>query len=145
MPRPDGSLTPFEESPNKAAEYGRIGGIKSGEAKRKKKAMKEIAEIVLDLHTKKGKEVSLEDAKKLDDLFTKDKKTGKLIPKNMTVGEIIVLKQAQRAMNGDLDAARFIRETSGQNPTNNINVSGEVSNPFEGLTTEELRELLKDE
>ena len=145
MPRPDGSLTPFEVSSEKSAEYGRKGGIKSGEAKRKKKAMKEIAELVLGLQTKKGKEVSLEAAQKLDDLFTKDKKTGKLIPKNMSVAEIIILKQAQRAMNGDLDAARFIRETSGQNPTNNINVSGEVSNPFSGLTTEELREMLKDE
>ena len=145
MPRPDGSLTPFELSPEKAAEYGRKGGIKSGEAKREKKKMKEIAEIVLGLQTAKGKEVSLEAAKKLDDLFTFDKKTGKYIPKNMTVAEIIILKQAQRAMNGDLDAARFIRETSGQNPTNNINVSGEVNNPFSGLTTEELRELLKDD
>lgn len=145
MPRPDGSLTPFDESSEKSAEYGRLGGIKSGEAKRRKKAMKEIAEIVLGLQTKEGKEVSLEAVEKLDDLFEVDEKTGKLIPKNMTVGEIIVLRQAQKAMNGDLDAARFVRETSGQNPTNNINVSGEVNNPFSGLTTEELREMLKDE
>ena len=144
MPRKDGSLTPFD-NPTKAAEYGRMGGIKSGEVKREKKAMKEIAEIVLGLQTKEGKEVKLENVKKLDDLFEIDEETGKLTPKNMSVGEIIVLRQAQKAMKGDLDAARFVRETSGQNPTNNINVSGEVSNPFSGLTTEELREMLKDE
>lgn len=144
MPRPDGSLTPFD-NPSKAAEYGRIGGKKSGEAKRKKKVMKEVAEIVLGLQTKKGAEVNLEAAEKLDDLFEVDKKTGKLTPKNMTVAEIIILKQAQKAMNGDLDAARFVRETSGQNPTNNINVSGEVNNPFSGLSTEELRRMVEDE
>ena len=121
MPRQDGSPTPFD-NPKKAVEYGRLGGIKSGEAKKRKKAMKEVAELFLNLSTGKGQRINLENVEKLDDLFKKER--GKMIPKNMSVAEIIILKQIQLAMKGDLNSAKFIRETSGQEPTNNIKVDG---------------------
>ena len=36
-------------TPEQRAEYGRQGGIKSGESKRNKKAMREMLEVLLDM------------------------------------------------------------------------------------------------
>lgn len=125
MPRPDGSLTLFEADPSKASEYGRMGGIKSGKVKREKKLLKEIAKIVLDLQTGEGRALNIDNAKKLGDLFETDER-GSLVPKNMTVAEVMVLRQAQRAINGDQKAFELVMEISGQKPANNVKLDGAV-------------------
>jgi hypothetical protein len=47
-------------TPEQRAEYGRQGGIKSGETKRKKKAMKETLEVLLSMPMKNGKTSDVE-------------------------------------------------------------------------------------
>ena len=42
-------------TPEESRENGRKGGIKSGETKRRKKAMKETLEVLLSMPMKKGK------------------------------------------------------------------------------------------
>lgn len=90
-------------------EAGRIGGIKSGEAKRRKKAMRETLEILLNLNLKNGKAADIEN---------QDSFMG-LQGKNVSVEEAILIKQIQNALKGDLSAAYFVRDTSGQKPDNN--------------------------
>ena len=90
-------------------EAGRIGGIKSGEAKRRKKAMRETLEILLNLNLKNGKAADIE-------------KQGSFVGlqgKNVSVEEAILIRQIQNALKGDLNAALFLRDTSGQKPDNN--------------------------
>jgi hypothetical protein len=95
-------------------ENGRKGGIASGEAKRKKNAMKETLEILLSMPLNGKKCHSVEDIQSF----------AQLKGKNVTVETAIMIKQVQRALSGDLPSAEFIRDTSGQKPTNDLNVSG---------------------
>lgn len=85
------------------------GGKKSAESRRRKKQMQEIAEIVLSMNLKSGKGASVENITNLADVAGK----------NISVDAAIIIKQAQKALKGDLNAALFLRDTSGQKPDNN--------------------------
>lgn len=98
------------------AEFGRKGGLASGEAKRKKKAMRETLEVLLDMPLNGKKCYNVEDIQSF----------AQLKGKNVTVETAIMIKQIQRALAGDLPSAEFIRDTSGQKPTNDLNVSGSI-------------------
>lgn len=95
---------------------GRKGGIASGEAKRRKAQMKATLETLLTmpLNGKKCHEI--------DDIQS----FAQLKGKNVSVETAILIKQVQRALAGDLPSAEFIRDTSGQKPTNELNVSGSL-------------------
>ena len=43
--------------------------------------------------------------------------------KNMTVGQAIALSVLRKALDGDIRAAEFIRDTSGQKPSDRVEVS----------------------
>ena len=103
-------------SPEQRAEYGRQGGIKSGETKRRKKAMKESLEILLDLKLKPGKECDIENVKDF----------ASLKGKNITVEQALLITQIQKALKGDTTALTFIRDTSGQSPGQKVDITGAV-------------------
>ena len=117
-----------------ASERGRKGGIASGEARRRKKTMRETMEILLDMQVGKGKSADIEAIKTFAGLKGK----------NITVQEAMIIAQAQKALKGDLAALQFIRDTVGQKPSDNINIGAKMDNPFEGLTTEQLEKLAGD-
>lgn len=98
------------KTPEERRELGRRGGIASGEAKRKKKAMKERLEILLDMPLKKGKEADIESIRSF----------AALKGKNITVQEAMLIAQIQKALKGDTTAAAFIRDTAGENPTQKV-------------------------
>lgn len=97
-------------SPEERREMGRKGGIASGEAKRAKKAMKERLEVLLELSLKSGRGVDIESVKNFADLKGK----------NITVQDAMMIAQIQKALKGDTNAAVFVRDTAGQNPTQKI-------------------------
>ena len=97
-------------TPEQRRENGRKGGIASGEAKRAKKAMKERLEVLLDMTMKSGKGVDVENVKNFADLKGK----------NITVQDAMMIAQIQKALKGDTNAATFVRDTAGQNPTQKI-------------------------
>ena len=101
-------------TPEERRENGRKGGIKSGEAKRKKNAMKDTLDILLGMPLNGKKCHDVEEIQNF----------AQLKGKNVTVETAILIKQIQRALSGDLPSAEFIRDTSGQKPTNNVDVSG---------------------
>lgn len=116
-------------TPEEYRKNGAKGGKASGKAKREKKRAKEILDIFLSMPIKKRKEAEIEDIRAFEELKGK----------NISVNEAIQLKQVQRALNGDLASAMYIRDTVGDKPVEKV--QAEVKNPFKDLTTEELRKL----
>lgn len=101
-------------SKDEARRRGKVGGIKSGESRRRKRDMRETFSALLDMPLSPGK---LSDAKTISGL------TGK----NVTVAQAIALQMTRKAMEGDVRAAQFVRDTSGQAPTTQVEVSAPAS------------------
>ena len=87
------------QSTEEARERGRVGGIKSGEARRAKRTLRECLEILLD------KEYKTDDGETLGG------------------AELISLKQLERAMIGDTKAFEVIRDTIGQKPVERVEIT----------------------
>lgn len=91
-----------------ARERGRKGGIQSGIARKQKRAMREALQVLLDMKMDTGKATDLDSIKSYADAKGK----------NVTVQDAILLRQVQKAIKGDTRAAEYIRDTSGNKPTN---------------------------
>lgn len=110
------------QSKEEAKERGRKGGIASGKARREKKAMKETLEALLSMPMKSGKAVDVEAVKNF----------AALKGKNITVQEAMAIAMLQKAMKGNVKAAEWIRDTAGQKPVDNMNMSMNLPVFFEG-------------
>lgn len=107
---------------------------KGAEARRKKKAMRELAREILDL------QLADEDAVRAE-----LKKRGV----EQTEAAALLLAQLTRARAGDTEAARFLRDTSGQKPVDNVAIGNLDDKPFEtldlaSLTEAQLKELIEE-
>lgn len=103
-------------TPEERRENGRKGGIASGEAKRKKAEMKKTLELLLTMPLQNKKCHEIEEIQSF----------AQLKGKNVTVEAAMMIRQIQRALAGDLASAEFIRDTSGQKPTNDVNIGGSL-------------------
>lgn len=106
----------FEMTPEEKAEAGRRGGIASGVAKRKKKAMKETLDVLLGMPMRSGKYADIESIKNF----------AALKGKNITVQEAMMISMLQRAMRGDVKAAEWIRDTAGQKPAEDMTMAIDI-------------------
>lgn len=96
------NLIPWNKrTENEQREYAQKGGKKSGEVRRKKKAMKETMKMLLnlDLPDCEGKE-------SLKDMGIEDE--------DLNIQTAILANQAKKAIAGDLDSAKFCRDTAGE-------------------------------
>lgn len=96
------NLIPFNKrTENEQREYAKKGGKKSGEVRRTKKAMKETMKMLLnlDLPECEGKE----ELKQLG-----------LQEEDLTLQTGILVNQVKKALSGNLDSAKFVRDTSGE-------------------------------
>ena len=109
-------------TPEQRRENGRKGGIASGEAKRKKRAMRETLDVLLAMPMKSGKFADIESIKNF----------AALKGKNINVQEAMVISMLQRALRGDVKAAEWIRDTAGQKPVENMNMNMNLPVFFEG-------------
>ena len=109
-------------TPEQRRENGRKGGIASGEAKRKKKAMRETLDVLLAMPMKSGKFADIESIKNF----------AALKGKNINVQEAMIISMLQRAMKGDVKAAEWIRDTAGQKPVENMNMNMNLPVFFDG-------------
>lgn len=96
------NLTPFtsEQSREEAAKNGRAGGIASGQARREKKELRQMLEMLLD------KEYT-------------DKKTGK----TATGREAITTALIGQAMKGNVKAFETIRDSIGEKPVEKVMIA----------------------
>lgn len=122
-----------ERSPEERSEIAKMGGKASVKAKREKKRAKEILDIFLAMPLKNRATADIEQIRSYEQLKGK----------NITVHEAIQLKQVQRALNGDLSSATYIRDTIGEKPTEKV--EAKVNDPFADLTTDELRKIIENE
>ena len=86
-------------------EIARRGGIASGEARRRKKTMKETAKMLLDME--------IPDAAK--ELKAKLKVMG-ISEEDFTYQSAVMVGILNQAMKGNTKAAAFLRDTVGENP-----------------------------
>lgn len=98
----DNLRTPTSEE---AREYGKKGGIASGKARRKRKALNDTLNELFSMPIKDGRLNDLESIKSL----------ASMKGMNITVQEAIVLAQIQKALKGDQRAARLLFEVLGEN------------------------------
>ena len=103
-------------SPEELREQTRRGGIKSGEARRRYRTMRESLKLILSL--------DVQDEQKAEAL-----KTLGLAP---TYQNGIQLAMASKAIDGDVEAARFVRDTSGEKPAQAVDMAV-TDKPFEAL------------
>lgn len=99
------NLTPEEHK----AQTSRAGK-RSVEVRRERKRAREILEVFLAMPLKKRQ------AADIDKIMSYEGLKGK----NITVAEAIQLKQVQRALNGDLNSATYIRDTVGEKPVEKV-------------------------
>ena len=106
-----------EMTKEELAEAGRKGGLKSVEVRRKKKAMKEALETLLQLPLKDQELVEAEEVKSLAELSGK----------NIDIQTAILIAQIKKALKGSVASAEFLRDTAGERPEDivNLNADGE--------------------
>lgn len=95
-----------ELSSEEAKRRGSLGGKKAAEIKRAKKTMKEMLDYLLEkeLETKKGEKV--------------------------TYREAILTSTIKKAIEGDVKAAQFIRDTAGEAPVAKTELTGKNGSPL---------------
>ena len=118
-------------TPEQRAENGRKGALKAIETKRKRKAMKETLEVLLDMPMKRGKVYTAEEIKSFADLKGK----------NITIDQAMMICLIQKALKGDLSAIAMVRDTIGEKPAEKVEATV-TKNPFDELTADELRALI---
>lgn len=112
------NLIPFDQRTEEEQKSLRVkGGIASGVARRKKKNLKELANILLD--------TNVTDTGRIEEIA---ENLGIAVPKgeDVTVGLSIMLSMANEAQAGNYKAAEFIRDTSGQKPVNEVALDANV-------------------
>jgi len=114
-------------------EYSAAGGRASGVTKRKAKNMREAARILLSAPLLDSPQT----AAALETLGLEADQQG-----------AVLLAALYKSQAGDIEAARFVRDTSGQAPAQQVALGGIDGQPIESidltnLSTEQLNELLK--
>ena len=122
-----------EEERQRMKECSSRGGKASGEAKRRKKLMKENLEILCQLSLKSGRATDIESIKNFVELKGK----------NITVEQAMLLAQIKKALNGDSTAMTFIRDTMGQKPVDEKKV--ETNSTESSLLAEIVGQMKSDE
>lgn len=109
MPNLENLKVPTSEE---ARRNGAAGGRASGEARRRRKAMREVLDELLELPLRKG---VIKELQSLADLAGPNGKINLLNGKvNVTVEQAMLLAQILQAINGNTKAATFLRDTAGQ-------------------------------
>ena len=117
-------------TPEQLREQTRKGGIASGESRRKRKTFRESLLTILSMAPDDPEVVEHLKALGLDPTFQ----------------TAIDLAQARVAAKGDTDAARFIRDTIGEKPRDELEIGGLADRPIQTidlskLSDDELRRL----
>ena len=94
------------------AEWGRKGGKANAEQHKKRKALKDTLEILMNMPINKGKVADIEGIRSFAELNGK----------NITVDQAIMIRVVQKALKGDLNAIAMMRDTVGEKPTDKMEI-----------------------
>ena len=106
---PNGTI----DSSELASALGKKGGKRSGEARRERRKMRDTLEYLLNLPLGRGKGAEMEAIKSFQGA------TGI----NLTVEQAMLLAQIKKALCGDTSAFLAVRDTSGNKPTDEIQIN----------------------
>ena len=106
------NLRPLKKGDPESYKVSKKGAEANIEKARKRKAMKEDLNILLNLSLKKGQMVYSEDIQSLAEAEGK----------NISVQTAIDIAMVQRAMMGDVQAAQYIRDTVGEKPSDKVEI-----------------------
>ena len=113
------NLRPFKKplTHEEAKEFGRLGGIKSGESRRRRKAMREVLADFMGAELTEPELIDLLEANGLP----------------ATQEAAICFAAVKRAQTGDIEACRFVRDTLGEKPVTGVSVM-----PLSDINVDEL-------
>lgn len=116
------NLKPFDsnQSREEAKKNGRKGGKKSGEVRRQKKTMREMLDYLLE------KELTNKNGEKATTL------------------EAMMTAMIKQGLNGNVKAVEFIRDTTGQKPTEKVEATNATITVTDEKTIESVMNKLKD-
>jgi len=100
------------DSREKAQKLGRLGGIASGPAKRRKKNFRELAQFMLDHAADKNIK------KRIAEVFPQ------IADEDLTYRSAILAAQIAKSAKGDTVAAAFVRDTGGEKPVDRVMQEG---------------------
>ena len=126
------SLGDVPEEERKAIQSA--GGVASGKARRKARNMREAAQILLS-------------AALIDDPETQ--KALEVLGLEADQQGAMLLAALRKSQTGDIEAARFVRDTSGQAPAQQVELGGMDGQPIQSvdlsqLSNEQLQKLVAD-
>lgn len=128
----NGNLIPnSQRTPEELRAITSKGGKASGEARRRKRDFKEIAQHILTMTVKNGLQDDLETIQSIAELKGQ----------NITVADAIMIAITQNAMKGDIQSANYIRDITGQKPKEEVAVTATVN---EGKLGSILKQLEKN-
>ena len=131
----DKNLIPVtKKTKREQREIARKGGVKSGEVRRRKKTMREVAELILSLPLKD---------KELDDIDALMSLEG-IKGKNITVQETMTIALIKKAMQGNLQAIKLMSEVMGE-IVEKQEVEHKADNSFMDALNGKAKEIWKDE
>ena len=135
MAKEDNLISLADRDPEDALRIQRMGGQANKARLKKARSMREAARHLLE-------------AELLDDEETK----ALLAQLGLEADQqsAILLAAVRKSRNGDIEAARYVRDTSGQAPAQQVELGGIDGQPIEtmdlsALTTEQLQEILARE
>ena len=116
------NLKPFDSNQNReeAKKNGRKGGKKSGEVRRQKKTMRAMLDYLLE------KELTSKNGEKATTL------------------EAMMTAMIKQGLNGNVKAVEFIRDTTGQKPTEKVEATNATITVTDEKTIESVMNKLKD-
>ena len=116
------NLIPFTSDQNR--EEGKKGGVASGEKRRQNKTFRDLAKVLLSV------KIGKEEYNNLSQDFLKELRK---IDKDINVDNkvFMLLKQIQKAKEGDTKAFEVVRDTSGETPITKTQQEVTVSAPLQ--------------
>ena len=118
------NATPFRKGEERAREAGRRGGEASAITRAKRKSMQNTLDTLLSLKMSASELCDIATAGSMDEL----------LHKNITTQEAILLAMMYQALDGNVKAATFLRETVGDTLADKIDISANVeTNKLESI------------
>lgn len=123
-------------TPEQKKEWAANANRASQEARRKKKKLKDAAKWLLAANSIATEEDII---KKLEELGLVD----------ATNAEAMMVAALKKALKGDVEALKFVRDTAGEAPKNQVELTGDLDKPvatldLRSLSTEELLRLVDE-